>query len=72
MITFIWLDLILYTPVNNFSVISGRVYLGRTSTKQGLMCLGQGHITVMTMRHEPQSLCLWSSTLAATEPLRSL
>ena len=28
-------DLILYVPVNNFSVMSGRVSLGRTSTKQG-------------------------------------
>ena len=39
---------------------------------QGLMCLGQGHIAVMTMRHEPQSLWLWLSTLASTEALRSL
>ena len=28
-------DLILYVPVNNFSVMSGQVVLGRTSTKQG-------------------------------------
>ena len=32
-------DLILYVPVNNFSVMSGQVFLGWTSTKQGLMCL---------------------------------
>ena len=39
-------DLILYVPVNNFSVMSGRVNLGWTSTQQGLMCLAQGHNTV--------------------------
>ena len=27
-------DLILYAPVNIFSVIAGRFFLGRTSTKQ--------------------------------------
>ena len=31
----------------------GRVFLGRTSTKQGLMCLAQGHNTVMPVRPEP-------------------
>ena len=35
-------DLILYFPVNNLSVMSGQVFLGRTSTKLGLMCLAQG------------------------------
>ena len=29
-------DFILYDPVNNFSVMSRRVFLGYTSTKQGL------------------------------------
>ena len=28
-------DFILYVPVNNFSVMLGRVFLGWTSTKQG-------------------------------------
>ena len=32
---FVCLILILYVPVNNFSVMSGRVFLGWTSTKQG-------------------------------------
>ena len=43
-------DLILYVPVNSFSVKSGRVFLG---TKQELMCLAQGHDTVLPMRLEP-------------------
>ena len=30
------IDLILYVPVNNFSVMSGQVFLGLTSTKQGI------------------------------------
>ena len=33
------LDLILYIPVKFFSVMSGPVYLGWTSTKQGLNCV---------------------------------
>ena len=37
------IDLILYIPINNFSIMLGQVFLGRTSTKQGLMCLAQGH-----------------------------
>ena len=43
-------DLILYVPVNNFIVISGRVFLCCTSTKQGLLCLAQGHKAVMLVR----------------------
>ena len=31
--------LILHVSVSNFSVMSGRVFLGQTSTKQRLMCL---------------------------------
>ena len=34
-------DLILYVPVNNFQLCRD----GSTSTKQGLMCLAQGHST---------------------------
>ena len=40
---FILFDFILYVPVNNFSVMSGRLSLGLTSTKQWLMCFAQGH-----------------------------
>ena len=59
-------DLILYIPVNNFSVIcmSGQVFLSWTSTKQGLMCLAQGHNTVTLARLE-------ISCHSTTEPLRS-
>ena len=35
--------LILYVPVNSFSVMSGWVFLGLTSTKQRIKCLAQGH-----------------------------
>ena len=40
------IDLILYVQDNIFSVMYGRVVLGLTSTKQGLMFLAQGHNTV--------------------------
>ena len=30
-------NMVLYIPINNFSVILGLVFLGSTSTKQGLM-----------------------------------
>ena len=33
-------------PVNNFSVMSGLVFLGWTSTKQRIKCRAQGHNTV--------------------------
>ena len=52
-ILIILFDLIPYVPVNNFSVMSEQVFLGWTSTKQGLMCLAQGHIAVPTVRLEP-------------------
>ena len=40
-------------PINNLSVIQGRVLLGWTTTKLGLMCLAQGHSTVTPVRLEP-------------------
>ena len=46
------IDLILYVQENIFSVMSGRVVLGLTSTKQGLMCLAKGHNTVMPVMLE--------------------
>ena len=49
-------DLILNIPVNNLSVMSGQVFMGLTSTKQGLMCLAQGHNTVMLVMLEPAAL----------------
>ena len=43
----ILLDFILYIPVNNFSVMFGTGLPGyKASTKQGLMCLAQGHNAV--------------------------
>ena len=63
-------DSFLYIPFNNFSVMSGQVFLGRISTKQGLMCLAQGHNTVMPVRLEPATP--WSQVkYSTTEPLRS-
>ena len=38
---------ILYAPVNNFSVMSGQVFLVWTSTKQGIKCFAQGNNTVI-------------------------
>ena len=47
------LDLMCYVPVNNFSVISGQVFLDLTSNKKGLMRLAQGHKAVMPVSLEP-------------------
>ena len=41
------------SQTTNLSVMSGRVFLGRTSTKLGWMCLAQGHNTVRPMTLEP-------------------
>ena len=60
-------DLILYIPFNNFSVISGRVALGLTSTKQRVMCFAHGHNklnAVVPVWPKLESLSLESSTLA--------
>ena len=63
-------DLILYVSVNNLSVTSGRVFMGCTSTKLGLMCLAQGHNAMMPVRLEPTAL--WSQVKhSTTEPLCS-
>ena len=45
-------DLVLYVPVNNFSIMTGPVFLCCTSTEQGLMCLAQGHNTVTLVRFD--------------------
>ena len=63
-------DLIFYVQVNNFSVMLGQIFLGLSSTKQGLMYLAQGHNAVMPVRLQhatPQSRDKHSTT----EPLRS-
>ena len=64
-------DLILYLPVNNFSVMLGRVFLGWTSTKQGLMCFVQVHNAVTLVRLDPTALRS-RVKCSTTEPLRSL
>ena len=63
-------DLIFYVIVNNFSVMSRRVFLGWTSTKQGLMCLAQGHKAVMLVMLNPLTSRSWDKH-STTEPLRS-
>ena len=51
---FFLFDMILYVPVNNFLVMSERVGLpGLNSTKQGLMCLTQGHNALTPVRLKP-------------------
>ena len=66
------IDLILYIPVNNFSVMPGQVFLGWTSTKQVLyiMCLAQGHNAVTPVRLKPTTPKSQVKH-ATTEPLRS-
>ena len=56
-------DWILYVPVNNLSVTSGRVFLGQTSTKLGLMCLALGHNALTRVRLEPAALLVSSQAL---------
>ena len=58
-------------PINNLSVIKGRVFLGWTSTKLGLMCLAQGHNAGTPVRLEPAALRS-RVTHSTTEPLYSL
>ena len=43
------LDFIFYVSVNTFSVMLGLFFMGCTSSKQVLMCLGQTHNTVTQM-----------------------
>ena len=64
-------DFILYIPVNNFSNMSGLVFLVSTSTKQGLMCLAQGHNSVTLVRLKPASPRSQVKH-STTEPLCSL
>ena len=54
---FVWFDSL--RPINNLSSINGRVFLGWTSTKLGLMCLAQGHKAVTLVRLEPAASRLW-------------
>ena len=56
--------LILYVPLDNFSVMLGRVFLGLTSTKQRIKCLAQGHNRVSPVRLEPATA--WSGVKHST------
>ena len=68
---FVLLDFIFLRQVNNLSVTSGRVFLGGTRTKLGLMCLAQGHNAVTPMR---LGAAAFRSRVkhSTTEPPRSL
>ena len=48
MLFFVW-----FNSLNNLSDIKGRVYLGWTSAKLGLMCLAQGHNAVTPVSLKP-------------------
>ena len=58
-------------PINYLSVIKGRVFLGWTSTKLGLICLAQGHNAVTPVRLEPANP-LSRVKHSTNEPLWSL
>ena len=60
----------LYVPVNNFSVMSRLVFLGLTSTEQGLICLAQGHNAWMPVRLKLAIPRPWVK-YCTTEPLCS-
>ena len=65
-IIFVWFDSL--CPINNLSVIKGRVFLGWTSTKLGFMFLLKDTTQWRWWGSNPQPLGLKSSN----EPLRSL
>ena len=58
----------LYVPVNNFSVMSG-LFLGCASTKQKIKCLAPGHNAVSQVRLEPSTPR--SQVKHSTDPLVS-
>ena len=58
-------------PINYISVMQGRVFLGWTSTKLGLMCLAQGRNAVTPTRLEPAAPRSRAKH-STTESLRSL
>ena len=58
---FVWFD---YVLVNKFSVMSGQVFLGWTSTKQRIKCLAQGHNTVMARTSNPKITSLTLNQLS--------
>ena len=75
---FLVFDLILNIPVNNvsFTCLSGRVFLGWTSTKQELKCLAQRHKAVTPVRFDhtfsltfPAPKFIFPFKQSTTEPL---
>ena len=54
--------LILYVPVNKFSVMSGQFFLGWTSTKQRKNCLAKGHNTVSPLAGNLLIRSKWSAS----------
>ena len=60
-------DLILYVPVNSFSVMSWQVYLCWTSTKLRIMCLAHGNKAVPPVRLHPTTI--WSRVKHSTTEL---
>ena len=58
---FVWFDSL--RPINNLSVIKGRVFLGRTSTKLGLMFLLKDTTQWRRWGSNPRPFGLESSTL---------
>ena len=48
---FLWFDSL--RPISNLSVMLGRVFLGWTTTRLGLMCLTQWHNIVTLVRLKP-------------------
>ena len=65
---FVLSALILYVPVNNFSAMSGWVFLSWTSTEQRIKSLTEGYNAVPSVR---LNSCAWVKH-SITEPLRSL
>ena len=63
---FVWFDSL--HPINNLSDIKGRVYLGWTSAKLGVMCLAQRHNAVTLVSLEPAVPRSWVKH-STTEPL---
>ena len=62
---------ILYVPVNSFSVMPGWIFLGWTSTKQGIKCLAQGHSLVTPVKLE-SAIPGSRVKLSTIEPPRSM
>ena len=67
---FVWFDSL--HPSQQSFIYVGQVFLGWTSTKQGLMCLAQGHNKVTPVRLKPaapsvssQALYHWATALHA-------